>query len=93
MTISENLYQKLGETWAETSTKLQKVYEWFKHFQDGWQYVDRDIFRKARQLYGNISNSSIQSIPTEDFGMEHVSAKFMPKLFSVEQKENQFSAV
>jgi hypothetical protein len=38
-----------------------------------------------------LSFGSVQSILTEDFGMKHVSAKFVPKLLTVEQKETRLA--
>jgi len=40
----------------------------------------------------NISYGSVQSIVTEDLGMRRVSAKFVPKLLSDEQKEQRVLA-
>ena len=40
----------------------------------------------------HVSYGSVQSILTEDLGMRRVSAKFVPKLLSADEKENCLSA-
>jgi transposase/AraC-like DNA-binding protein len=40
----------------------------------------------------HVSYGSVQSILTEDLGMRRVSAKFVPKLLSADEKENRLSA-
>ncbi|GBL90913.1 hypothetical protein AVEN_28014-1 [Araneus ventricosus] len=40
----------------------------------------------------NISYGSVQTTLTEDLGMRRMSAKFLPKLHSADQKEERLSA-
>ena len=65
-----------------------------KHIADVCSTVRENRRITIRELSEerSISFGSVQAILTEDLGMRRVSAKFVPKLLSADQKDNRVSA-
>ncbi|BFZ13202.1 hypothetical protein BsWGS_16241 [Bradybaena similaris] len=102
--ICINFCQKLGDTFTETYGGRENVESDHrsgrpvtsrseKHIDDVSSTVRENRRITIRELSEehSISFGSVQAILTEDLGMRRVSAKFVPKLLSADQKDNRVS--
>ncbi|BFZ21096.1 hypothetical protein BsWGS_24135 [Bradybaena similaris] len=102
--ICINFCQKLGDTFTETYEGRENVESDHrsgrhvtsrseKHIADVSSTVRENRRITIRELSEehSISFGSVQAILTEDLGMRRVSAKFVPKLLSADQKDNRVS--
>jgi hypothetical protein len=97
----------IKQAFGEESMNYTQVFEWHAQFKTGWTSIEdnQHTVAKLTQLFREdqcqtiqdvadgmgIGYGSFQRILTTELGMHHVTAKFLPRILTADQKQQCIS--